>query len=126
MKIYFDEEIIKTSSDVINEDKIELFISKKVKKMEKFSIVGVENKTKLEVFYEGTIKEYKCITRGEVNSWIEYSDYSPSYGSGTYSQRYSRDLDWFNDVITPVIIHCKDGTIEEDRHYEGKRESTWS
>ena len=126
MKIEFNEEIIKTETCVTNEDKVEIHMTKAVKKIEKYAVKGVAEKTTVEVFYDGLIKDYKRITRGEENHWVEYSDYTMSYGSGSYSQRYSRDLDWFTDVVVPVIIHCEDGDIEENVHYEGLREQTWN
>ena len=126
MKLVFDEEIIRTDTYKGEAEEIEISMTKKVKKIEKFALRGIPDKTKVQVYYEGTAKEYKTIIRGENNSWIECSDYSPSYGSGSYSQRYSRDLDWFTDVLSPVIVHCTDETFEEPRHYEGRRENTWN
>lgn len=108
-------EIIKSESYIVNED-MTLVIPKSISSIEKNAIVGSDktNKFNLVIEYQGTTDEWRNILKGTEEQWTEYSDYSPSYGSGVYSQRYSWYYHYFKDVNLPVKIRCLNGDIEDN------------
>ena len=105
--------VVKTGEIVLEED-ASILVPITITGFEKEAIVGNGENIKVSIDYEGTTEDWKRVYRGTEETWMETSDWSPSYGGATLPQRYSRYYSWFKNVDKPVIIHCSNGDVEED------------
>ena len=124
IEIKSDLKVIKSNSFFLEEDTT-IIVQLGIEGFEKEAFVCKGQPVNVVIMFDGTLKDWKRVKKGTDETWIEYSDYSPSYGSGVYSQRYASYYSFLKNVIFPVVVHCIDGDSKLEKIGDYNAYTVW-
>ena len=95
------------------EENATIHLPKSVKEIANDAFTAVNPDIVIEVFYEGTMEEWKKVKKGLIRIRYVEDWYGYYYHNTDRYEEIQDYFSWITNCKTPVMIHCADGDIKQ-------------